>query len=625
MDRPDGEGGEHRGGELDLDVQLAHAATLIDAGEYSHGVRHLGYAAAVDPSHPAVEALLERVAENFGELAPDTVEPAQADELWSGEAAVRAWLLRRSGRVPEGVTLLLEVIGADPERRWWEWLLRWIDEDPALPLAADTVIAMCGALVQPILHTDPTPAVRATLAAAAMVVEATMAGDPDNGWLRSIGSGVARRAGREADAVRWASEGDRLTGSMISACMLGYAYRAAGDNRRAFDAFATASERDGSDPDPRLDAADSLAAAGAWHDAAEWAESAWALDRDRGAAAARTLCFRYRDTGDPATVLQLLEWLESRLDDQATLPPTVGDAPALATTAGATLPWVAHLPIPGNAAVNGARQLHALPDRASGGGKLTLTGPDAPTALLVLGLTVAGPLDVTIERVPAPDPRLPRRPVATLAWRLDGTVLVPGVPEPSAAALRAMKITRTPWYRLVTARRDAAAVVRCGVTPADLVSLAVHPMPGPRAVPPWEWVRQWQLVCCLGLAALDAVDVLCDLADGPEDWLCDAALAGLVDLAERRRDLRLRILQFATAHLLESSRRLATLDLPHFGSECDLFLLLPGRPEVDAAGARELKQAWLRRYEQAIAPPSPAEPGAERAGAGGGRSGAREA
>ena len=63
-------------------------------------------------------------------------------------------------------------------------------------------------------------------------------------------------------------------------------------------------------------------------------------------------------------------------------------------------------------------------------------------------------------------------------------------------------------------------------------------------------------------------------------------------LARRRPDLSDRILRFATEHLVESVNRLETLDLQHFGSECDLFTMLPGVPDEEADGARQLKQEW---------------------------------
>jgi hypothetical protein len=103
---------------LEIEGELALARGLIDSGELTHGVRHLGFAAAMDPIHPEVLRVLDEVASDAGELAPDTVEPAAADGMWSGEAALQAWFLHRVGRAEEAVDVLLQVVAADPERRW---------------------------------------------------------------------------------------------------------------------------------------------------------------------------------------------------------------------------------------------------------------------------------------------------------------------------------------------------------------------------------------------------------------------------------------------------------------------------------------------------------------------------
>jgi tetratricopeptide (TPR) repeat protein len=478
------------------------------------------------------------------------------------------------------------------------WLRSWMDTDPSLPIPADRLMSTCGALVQPILHADPSDAMRATLEDVASVVEGALALHPDHGRLRSIGSGLARRVGREDDAVRWAEEGELIDSSMVSACMLGYAHRAAGDEERAFAAFAVASERAPADPDPRLDAADSLAALGEWVRAAEWAESALHMDPERGTAAGRALYARYRATGDHAAALSLLDWLESRWQG-GDVPESLGDAALIASSLVPELPWLAHIPVPANAAVNIARQVfeqEGAPSAPSGRTALTMSAPEAPSALLALSHTVRGGLDVTTTDIPEPDPRRPRRKVRTLSWRLAGDELVAAVDPPNAPALSAMRLTEAPWYRLTTAEDDARSLAATGVSDADLVALAVHPSPGPSTVVPWEWIRRWEVVCCLALAERGSFQVLCDLADGPEDWICDAALAGLLALARRQPKRRKDVLAFATAHLKESTRRLHTLDLPHYGSECDLFVLLPGRAEVDARAAMDLKALWLESY-----------------------------
>jgi hypothetical protein len=591
------------GDDLELEGELALARGLISSGEYTHGARHAAGCLALDPLHPEVNDLLGQVREELGELAPDVIEQDPVRGYWSGEAALRAWMLRATGRTGDAVELLLQVIGADVERPWTRLLRAWLDEDPSLPLPVGPVQSCCGSVMQPMLHRDPTDQEARALVDLTAVLERALAQHPANGWLRSVASGIARRSGRAVDAVRWAEEGDRLAPSMLSACMLGYARRAAGDEAGAAAAFVVASERDPEDPSPRLDAADSFAGLGQWDSAATWAASAWRLDAELPTAAARACFATWRATGDPAHVLRLIEWVVARCPTpEPEALAALGDAVSFVADAMEHLPWTAFIPVPANAAVNIARQLEESNsgphDKERGGpASVTFSLPEAPSALLALEHVIDGQLEVTTTQVPTPDPRVPRRPVTIQSWRLLGSRLVPGVGPPSAVALRSMRVDPSWLYTVEDVRRDAQRLVAAlaveAVDPVDLVALATHPSPGPSAVEPWEWIRRWQVVCCHGLARLGAFDTLTDLADGPEDWLTDAAVAGLVELARLQPGRQQAVLRFVEEHLLESARRLSTLDLPHFGSECDLILTIPGCPHDLARVAEELRASWI--------------------------------
>ena len=584
---------DESGEERDFEAELTTARGMILKGEYSHGVRHLGFAASLDPTHPDVEDLLGVVLDDLGELAPDTIEPSRPDGLWAGEAALRAWFLFGLGRGDEAVQLLLNVIGSDPERRWAAWLAQWLEEDPSLPVPADALLHVCRILLGPVLHEAPSATYADTLADMATAVARVLEAEPEHGPLLSVGSGLARRVGRMDEAVAWATEGDRIDGTLLSACMLGQVHRAAGDERAAFKAFEIASERDATDPSPRLDAADSLANVGEWAEAATWAKSAWDLAPELGTAGARTLYARYRATGEPRHALELFDWLEARADVEDEGPDGLGDARSIADGLAARLPWTGYLPLPRNAVLNLAGHLRQVAaEQPRGPLAVTVPRPESPSALLALEVAVGRPLKVTTAEVPEPDPRLPRKRVRTLSWRLYDDHLAPAVPPPTDRALGTIEFTPSRWYRWATAVTDGQALAASSGTINDLVSLLLYPGAGPAGVAPWDWIRRWQVVCCIALAERDAFDVLCDLADGPEDWVCDAALAGLVYLAGRRADLREKVVLFNTEHLIESYNRLASLDLPHFGSECDLYELLPDRPDDEAAAVRDLKREW---------------------------------
>lgn len=600
-------GSEHPecGADLEFEGELALARGLVLSGEYSHGAAHAAGCLAVDPTSPAVTELLVDLHGALGELAPDVIEKDPERGYWSGEAALRAWMLRAVGRREEACTLLLQVIGADLERPWAGLLRAWADEDPDLPLPAKAATGCCGSVIAPLLHRAPTDDELRTLVDLTAVLDRCLARHPDDGPLRWAASGVARRAGRGTDAVRWAEEGDRLAPSTVSACMVGYARRSAGDERGAAAAFVEASERAPGDPGPRLDAADSFAHLGEWESASTCASSAWDLDPELGTAAARACYAAWRATGDAAHVLRLVDWVLARSPQpEADTAAALGDAVAFALDGLHESPWVTSIPVPGNAAVDVARQIaeaaESKPEPSGRGAWATVTfsHPEAPSAVLAIEHVVDGPVEIVTTTIPKPDPRVPRRRVKVQSWQLKRGRLVPGVKPPAAPALRAMHVSPTWLYTLADARQDADRLVGSGVSTKDVVALATHPQRGPSAVDAAEWIRRWQVVCCYALARLGAFDVLADLADGPEDWICDAALAGLVELSMLAPGRRDAVLDFAEEHLAESARRLQAMDLPHFGSECDVFVTIPGCSSDLVAAVHDLKSTWRRSYDE---------------------------
>lgn len=579
--------------EIDVQGALASARHRILANDYPLGVHHLSLAAGVDPANADVIDLLQIVVDEVGAKAIETVECTNPDRPTAGEISVRAWFLEAAGRGDAALNALLPLVQADPRRGWSAWLARWLDDDPDLAFPAEALLAT----FRDLLEAAPSGApgwpdgivADVTVAAARAIEEGT-----NDGWLLSTASALARRAGRAGDAVAWAAAGETVQPTALSASMLGYAHRAAGDPQAAFLAFEAASGRAPGDIGHRLDAADSLAAQGAWHDAETWAGSAWRLDAESGPAAARTLIARYRDTGDTAYALELFGWLDARMPDGGGAQASFGDAVALADALSAELPWTGHIPLPVNNVTSLLPEAQAFADRDRRGPiPVTFAAPESPSALVALAHALRRRLAVTVRDVPEPDPREARGDVRTLSWALVDDVLVPAVHPPTARALAGMRVTPSRWYRLDAAARDGAHLAQEVSTINDVVALALHAQPGPDGVTPWDWVRRWQVVCCVALAERDAVDVLCDLADGPEDWLCDAALAGLLHLARRRADQRERILEFANAHLVESYTRMRDMTVPYLGSECDLFDLLPERPDEEADAARRLKQEWL--------------------------------
>lgn len=125
----------------------------------------------------------------------------------------------------------------------------------------------------------------------------------------------------------------------------------------------------------------------------------------------------------------------------------------------------------------------------------------------------------------------------------DGVVARPVVSPPSSDAGIITALVRIDWAHPLAAHADAGALRDLSLD--DLLGCLVHPSDPPDDEPwrtllrrePAQWLRSVQAWACLGIArhrddqpwqGSIRRQVLTDLADGPEDWVTEAACNGLV-------------------------------------------------------------------------------------------------
>jgi hypothetical protein len=245
-----------------------------------------------------------------------------------------------------------------------------------------------------------------------------------------------------------------------------------------------------------------------------------------------------------------------------------------------------------------------LPEGESLSGSLTLSALEPPSAIAALERLVPG-LEVRIESVPKPDARTPRRPVTHRIWKYQGRHAVVAVPAPSPQAVELLHTVARRWWPHPVAAYDQA-VGLAGLPLDDLLGLLGHVPGRPRDDAEWAmlhreipalWPRFAQAWTCLGIAHHQTDEpwanstrrtVLLDLADGPEDWVCDAALNAMVAIAwvdpQIRHDVAVAVAnRFLDAVEVASHRQITILrSLAH------LTLAAPQMPEEATSLARKL-------------------------------------
>jgi hypothetical protein len=173
--------------------------------------------------------------------------------------------------------------------------------------------------------------------------------------------------------------------------------------------------------------------------------------------------------------------------------------------------------------------------------RLTLDGLEAPSAFAAMKLqfdALGWPfdLDLTVDPLQRPDPRLPRtrgwlrRGPKLVLWAYDGVLARPTLPPPPAAvtevvcALARRRFSLEGWW----AEAGAAAAGLGDVPVERLAAALVHPAPLAKDDDAGDWVFAQQVAAAFVLAQRPGgLALLDDVLHGPMDWTCGAAALAL--------------------------------------------------------------------------------------------------
>jgi tetratricopeptide (TPR) repeat protein len=597
--------------------ELALARQALDAGDLRHAAGHLAGALAHAPTLPEVHELLSRLA--AGTDDPLALFPLE-QHAFVGQVVARAHLLAAAGRPDEGLALLAAASGHSPAVAWAAVL--WVTE-PGLAarlkpdLLARIVMQLCTAVGDPASEAE-----RAALAPYLTMLRHAVIDHPDHSLLLGSGSALARRLGEVSLAVDWASHGAKVEPSKLSEIWLGYAYRSAGRIKEAIAALRRAVGHDPDDLSVYADIAGTLADHGKLAEALRWMERALERDPTFDCAVHTAHRLRYLSDGDLAHLVRLADFQRDHPDDSH---PHSDLAECCADR-----PWLSRVPAAGEAVVDALRRLLGEP-RAESAERLQLSSLEAPSAVHTL-TTVAPDLAVTVDKIPAPDIRHPRRPDGRTLWRYDGTTVAPALAPPSAAARERLRRIAHPVWPHPPAVYDAA-VGLATLDADDLLALLVHPPLAPdtevgRALAehdPALWVRCTQVWACLGLLHHRTDEpwsestrrrLLIELVWGIEDWITEAALFALITNAWVDPGVRADVARLVAERLADVARvgkrrpvtiawsvaqlALATPDLDPLSQRLATNIVAveeassaPSAPRQRAAGRRLLR--WLVR------------------------------
>jgi tetratricopeptide (TPR) repeat protein len=606
---------------VEAEGELALARLALHDNELGHAASHAANSIALDPTLPDVYELLQELAAASG--SPLDLFPDNDGAISLGTAVARAQLLAAAGSYDDAVGLLAAAAAHEPAKPWAQ--VAWLQQ-PGLAERLDPE-RLTGALARLALRLpDPVPEpdrapLMPFLELARRVVE-LRAGQPFVRWGLS---GLARRLGAVDEAIDWCVQAERAEPSPMAAMMLGYALRRAGREAETERAWLRALERDPGNLDLHVDLGELLAQQGRPVEGLAWLEKALAVDPDHGKAFPSASAMRFLRDQDVGHLVALADhWRDH---------PEHSYAPEMLESACQGRTWLNIVPAPSEAVANAlASFVKRYPDLSEDedlSASITVSALEPPSAIAALLRHVPG-LEVHIESVPEPDARAPRQPVTHRVWEYDGVRAVAAVPAPPPAAVEALhRVARRWWPHPVAAYDQAIGLV--GLPVEQLLGLLAHVPPYPPDDAAWAdlhhevpalWPRFAQAWTCLGIAHHRSDEpwprstrraVLLDLVNGPEDWVCDAALNAMVATAwvdpEVRHDVAMTVahrfldaVEVASRREMTILRSLAWLALatPQVPAEVTglarQVLELPDGPAAGAAPGQDRRKRRRRLF-----------------------------
>jgi hypothetical protein len=224
----------------------------------------------------------------------------------------------------------------------------------------------------------------------------------------------------------------------------------------------------------------------------------------------------------------------------------------------------------------------------------TVSHIESPSVQIAWGLRMAEiginlPYTPFFERIQQPDPRVPKGHVDFVAWTYEGTTARPALGQPDSRAVEAVVAIARQRYHLPT-WTDLAAGAAAQLGPGwaqHLAAVMVHPPAAPEHLHPLDWVPRIQVAAALVIACGEAgYRTLQTLALGPADWVVDAAVIALGEMAMRNPAVRGEVEQLF-AHLRAQVPKEGFTSYP-YPLAC-MWLRLTGNPELAAWRDRILR------------------------------------
>ncbi len=528
------------------DHDFALAQQAFQQGDLGHALHHVGDAIATDPTRHEylglLDAILRRADDPLKLTAPD--DEGHTD---FGTAAARAYAFAMRGQWAEALSLLTDVMETRPDLPYLAWADGWLRQPGVGQLPPD--VLMPNLIVPIVKHLPeaqaPDDPCLGNLRWASSILGIVRHFHPSLGFAWYASSVVMRRMRAFADAVPLARQGAAIEPCYLTSIGLACALRDADEPDAAIQAFHGARQYEPNEAAVFVDIGDIELGRERWSEAASAYEQALQLEPEHVWALSSRAFARWKRS-DAAQDRDALLNLRDRF-------PRERRPQQLAQRLEPFEPFVTALPVPGDATskplVQILEMLRKEPAKAAGGKiDMNVSHPESPSVLMAFRLATAHVqppvgVNLTVEKVQSPDPRVAKGQVDFAAWVYDGTTPRPniGAPEPRVAeAVAAIAACPYGLARYAEAGQALGRQLAAGWIP-QLVATMVNPPPPREQLDPFQWVQRVQIAAALTIAHVEEQApwpasprnrALTSLALGPVDWTASAAIVALAWLAK---------------------------------------------------------------------------------------------
>ena len=533
----------HQPGTPEFELFVARGE--LKAGDLQHGAHHLAQLISYDPANQEwldlLHEYLRRVGNDESKLWPIK------EKRYFAEEAIRAYSWAQKGRWKEAFELLVQVVRSKPDSTYLEdWGLNWFKRNEVLSSVPPLVIEQTLAR-----GLDRFPEnrwlgknARSKLEQYADIAGRVSSTMGESATFPMLHAGLLRKLGRFDEAIAIAREAILRAPDWHSHVAEGLVLRESGDYEAAAQCFERALTFDPDDLSARLEAADGYLNNRVWDKAHDWYGQVLQREPDHSWALPSALFCRWKTSGDALK--------HKRLVEMARRTPVNRRAAQLLRV---NEPYVGVLPQPADAIANICRKITQTfrdePPKEPGG-DIAITGEiESPSATLALEeqLKALGhpmPVNVTVEKIPKPDPRVPCRPVKYALWIYKGTAPQPALPSPQQAILKVVAELASNPYDRDENWKDAQIAARNFSEDQipQLLAAMVNPPPTPAGQDALEWIPRIQLVAAQIIAHIGdgwqssaRREALLSALFGPRDWITVAAIIALAHLAEENREI----------------------------------------------------------------------------------------